>query len=134
MRIDGNIRNNAGAAIDEKVIIRRVVAQLLSLMDGLKARGDVIVIAATNKPNLIDGALRRGGRFDREIEIGIPDRNGRLEILEIHTRGMPLGDDVDIEELAQITEGYVGADIEAGVMKKSSCSNNKLVPFSFHLL
>ncbi len=96
---------------------RRVVAQLLSLMDGLKKRGQVIVIAATNRPNAIDLALRRGGRFDREIEIGIPDRNGRLEILQVHTRGMPLSDDMSEEkgmrEIADITHGFVGADISS---------------------
>ncbi len=92
---------------------RRVVAQLLALMDGLEARGDVIVIAATNRPDAIDPALRRPGRFDREIEIGVPDREGRKEILEIHTRGMPLAEDVDLEELAELTVGFVGADLEA---------------------
>lgn len=92
---------------------RRVVAQLLSLMDGLKARGEVMVIAATNRPDAIDLALRRGGRFDREIEIGIPDRLGRLEILQIHTRGMPLADDVKLEKFADITHGFVGADISS---------------------
>ncbi|MCK4492244.1 MAG: CDC48 family AAA ATPase, partial [Candidatus Altiarchaeales archaeon] len=92
---------------------RRVVAQLLSLMDGLVARGDVIVIAATNMPDFIDPALRRPGRFDREIEIGIPDKNGRKEILQIHTRGMPLADDVDLQEIASSTHGFVGADLEA---------------------
>jgi transitional endoplasmic reticulum ATPase len=90
---------------------RRVVAQLLSLMDGLKGRGQVIVIAATNLPDVIDPALRRGGRFDREIEIGIPDRKGRLEIFRIHTRGVPLSEDVNLESFADITHGYVGADI-----------------------
>ncbi|MDW7726860.1 MAG: CDC48 family AAA ATPase [Candidatus Methanoperedens sp.] len=94
---------------------RRVVAQLLSLMDGLKARGQVIVIAATNRPDAIDLALRRGGRFDREIEIGIPDRIGRLEVLQIHTRGMPLSENMSEEkgmrELADMTHGFVGADI-----------------------
>lgn len=97
----------------EKQLERRVVAQLLALMDGLKARGEVIVIGATNMPNLIDSALRRGGRFDREIEIGVPDRNGRLEILQIHTRGMPLARDVVLEDLADVTHGFVGADIGA---------------------
>ncbi len=92
---------------------RRVVAQLLALMDGLEARGDVIVIAATNRPDAIDPALRRPGRFDREIEIGVPDREGRKEILEIHTRGMPLAEDVDLDELAELTVGFVGADLEA---------------------
>lgn len=112
----------------EKQLERRVVAQLLSLMDGLKARGDVIVIAATNKPNLIDEALRRGGRFDREIEIGIPDRNGRLEILEIHTRGMPLGDDVKLEELADITHGFVGADLESLCKEAAMHAIRKILP------
>jgi transitional endoplasmic reticulum ATPase len=92
---------------------RRVVSQLLSLMDGLKSRGKVVVIAATNRPNAIDPALRRPGRFDREIEIGIPDRQGRLEILQIHTRGMPLAEDVNLERIADITHGFVGADLEA---------------------
>ena len=92
---------------------RRVVAQLLALMDGLEARGDVIVIAATNRPDAIDPALRRPGRFDREIEIGVPDKEGRKEILEIHTRKMPLAEDVDLEELAEMTNGFVGADLEA---------------------
>ena len=92
---------------------RRVVAQLLAVMDGLEGRGKVIVIAATNRPNALDPALRRPGRFDREIEIGIPDREGRLEILQIHTRGMPLDDDVDLTQLAGMTHGYVGADLAA---------------------
>ncbi len=89
---------------------RRVVSQLLTLMDGLKKRGKVIVIAATNRPNAVDPALRRGGRFDREIEIPVPDRSGRLEILKIHTRSMPLKE-VDLEYLADISHGYVGADL-----------------------
>ncbi|MDI6810918.1 MAG: CDC48 family AAA ATPase [archaeon] len=97
----------------EKQVERRIVAQLLSLMDGLKQRGQVIVIAATNVPNLLDPALRRPGRFDREIEIPIPDRDGRREILEIHTRGMPLSGDVNLDEMANITHGYVGADLVA---------------------
>jgi len=92
---------------------RRVVAQLLTLMDGLQSRGQVIVIAATNVPGILDPALRRPGRFDREIEIGIPDKNGRLEILQIHTRGMPLAQDVDLKHLAEITHGYTGADLAA---------------------
>jgi len=92
---------------------KRTVAQLLSLMDGLKKRGKVIVIAATNIPNVLDPALRRAGRFDREIEFPVPDRNGRLEILKIHTRNMPLDKDVDLNWLADITYGYVGADIMA---------------------
>jgi len=97
---------------------RRVVAQMLTLMDGLSARGDVIVIAATNREDAIDPALRRGGRFDREIEIGVPDRSGRMEVLQIHTRGMPFeGDEKDrdalLQELANITYGFVGADLAA---------------------
>jgi len=92
---------------------RRVVAQLLALMDGLESRGNVIVIGATNRVNALDPALRRPGRFDREIEIGIPDKNGRYEILQIHTRGMPLAEDVNLNKLAEITHGYTGADIAA---------------------
>ncbi|MCX9027888.1 MAG: CDC48 family AAA ATPase [Candidatus Methanoperedens sp.] len=96
---------------------RRVVAQLLSLMDGLKKRGQVIVIAATNRPNAVDAALRRGGRFDREIEIGIPDRLGRFDVLQIHTRGMPLAEDMSEErglrEIADMTHGFVGADLSS---------------------
>jgi len=92
---------------------RRVVAQLLSLMDGLQSRGEVVVIAATNRPNSIDEALRRGGRFDREIEIGVPDRKGRKQILLIHTRGMPLEDEVDLGEIADVTHGFVGADLSS---------------------
>jgi transitional endoplasmic reticulum ATPase len=91
---------------------KRVVAQLLALMDGLKDRGRVIVIAATNLPNMLDPALRRPGRFDREVNLDVPDRNGRLEIFEVHTRGMPLAKDVDLERLADLTHGFVGADIE----------------------
>ncbi len=97
----------------EGEVERRVVAQLLALMDGLKSRGRVIVIAATNRPNDIDPALRRPGRFDREIEIGVPNRKGRLEILKIHTRNMPLAKDVDLKKLADITYGFVGADLAA---------------------
>ncbi|MFL6340542.1 MAG: CDC48 family AAA ATPase [Nitrososphaeraceae archaeon] len=91
---------------------RRVVSQLLSLMDGLEARGKVIVIAATNRPNAIDPALRRPGRFDREIEIKVPDKRGRLEILQIHARNMPLDTDVDQDRVAAVTHGFVGADLE----------------------
>jgi len=90
---------------------RRVVAQLLSLMDGLKSRGKVVVIAATNVPNLLDPALRRPGRFDREIEIGVPSKQGRLDILKIHTRNMPLAKSVNLKEIAAITHGFVGADL-----------------------
>jgi transitional endoplasmic reticulum ATPase len=92
---------------------KRVVSQLLTLMDGLEARGEVVVIAATNRPESLDPALRRPGRFDREIQIGIPDRKGRKEILQIHTRGMPLTDKVNLDKLADITHGYSGADLEA---------------------
>jgi transitional endoplasmic reticulum ATPase len=92
---------------------RRVVAQLLSLMDGMSSRGKVVVIGATNRINAIDPALRRPGRFDREIEIGVPDRDGRLEILQIHTRGMPLEKDVDLGVIANMSHGFVGADLQA---------------------
>ncbi len=92
---------------------RRVVAQLLTLMDGLTQRGETIVIAATNRVEAIDPALRRPGRFDREIEIGLPDREGRKEIIQIHTRGMPLSDDVDLNQLAERTHGFAGADLES---------------------
>lgn len=92
---------------------RRVVAQLLTLMDGLTHRGETIVIAATNRVDAIDPALRRPGRFDREIDIGLPDRDGRKEILQIHTRGMPISDDVDLEHLAEMTHGFAGADLES---------------------
>ncbi len=91
---------------------RRVVSQMLSLMDGLEARGKVIVIAATNRPNAIDPALRRPGRFDREIEIKVPDKKGRKDILLIHSRNMPLTDDVDIDKISSVSHGYVGADLE----------------------
>lgn len=92
---------------------RRVVAQLLALMDGLTGRGNVIVIGATNRPGALDPALRRPGRFDREIEIGVPDKQGRHEILQIHTRGMPLAKDVDMKKLSEMTHGYTGADMAA---------------------
>ncbi len=100
---------------------RRVVAQLLASMDGLKTRGKVIVIAATNRPDALDPALRRSGRFDREIEIGVPNKEGRLEILKIHTRNMPLHRDIDIKELADVTHGFVGADLE-GLCKEAAMS------------
>jgi transitional endoplasmic reticulum ATPase len=92
---------------------RRVVAQLLSLMDGLEERGQVVVIGATNRVDAIDPALRRGGRFDREIEIGVPDRDGRKEILQVHTRNMPLSEGIDLDEFAENTHGFVGADLES---------------------
>jgi len=112
----------------EKQVERRVVAQLLALMDGLESRGEIIVIAATNIPNTIDPALRRPGRFDREISIPIPDRNGRLQILQIHTRGMPLSEDVSIEKLADITHGFVGADIEALAREAAMSVLRKILP------
>ena len=107
---------------------RRIVAQLLSLMDGLKGRGQVIVIAATNLPDSIDPALRRGGRFDREIEIGIPDKKGRLEIFQVHTRGVPLADNVKIEEYANSTHGFVGADIALLVKEAAMHALRKVIP------
>ncbi len=107
---------------------RRVVAQLLSLMDGLKGRGQVIVIAATNLPDAIDPALRRGGRFDREIEIGIPDKKGRLEIFQVHSRGVPLADDVKLEEFANSTHGFVGADISLLVKEAAMHALRKVIP------
>jgi transitional endoplasmic reticulum ATPase len=96
---------------------KRVVAQLLSLMDGFVARGQVIVIGATNIPEVLDPALRRPGRFDREIEIGVPNTQARLQILRIHTRAMPLAPDVDLQEIAEHTHGFVGADLEALVQE-----------------
>ncbi len=107
---------------------RRIVAQLLSLMDGLKGRGKVIVIGATNRPNAIDPALRRPGRFDREIEIGIPDRKGRLEVLLIHTRGMPLADDVSLRDLADLTHGYSGADLAALAREAGMRALRRILP------
>ncbi|WP_182021955.1 CDC48 family AAA ATPase [Haloquadratum walsbyi] len=101
-------RGEAGGDVE-----RRVVAQLLSLMDGLDERGEVVVIGATNRVDALDPALRRGGRFDREIEVGVPDREGRKEILQVHTRNMPLSDSVNIDEYADNTHGFVGADIES---------------------
>ena len=92
---------------------RRTVAQLLTLMDGLKSRGQVVVIGATNRPDSLDPALRRPGRFDREIEIGVPDSEERKEVLEIHTRNMPLSEDVDLDKIANTTHGFVGADLES---------------------
>ena len=112
----------------EKQVERRVVAQLLSLLDGLESRGQVIVIGATNIPNTIDPALRRPGRFDREISIPIPDKNGRLEILGIHTRGMPLAEDVSLEKLAEITHGFVGADLEALAREAAMSALRKILP------
>ena len=107
---------------------KRVVAQLLALMDGLTKRQNVIVIAATNLPNALDPALRRPGRFDREITIPIPDRNGRLEILEIHSRGMPLAIDVDMVHLSEITHGFVGADLEALCREAAMICLRRIMP------
>ena len=117
----------------EKQVERRVVAQLLALMDGLKSRGQLIVIGATNIPNSLDPALRRPGRFDREISIPTPDRNGRLEILRIHTRGMPLADDVDLKRIADLSHGFVGADLEALAKEAAmSCVRDILPYVDFH--
>jgi len=107
---------------------RRIVSQLLSLMDGMSSRGKVVVIGATNRVNAIDPALRRPGRFDREIELGVPDRNGRLEILQIHTRGMPLSKDVNLEKLADISHGFVGADIQALSKEGAMRALRKVLP------
>ena len=107
---------------------RRVVAQLLATMDGLKARGKVIVIAATNRPNSIDPALRRPGRFDREIEIGVPKPSARLDILKIHTRTMPLNEDVNLKEIADLTHGFVGADLESLCKEAAMIVLRRLLP------
>jgi transitional endoplasmic reticulum ATPase len=107
---------------------RRVVAQLLSLMDGLKSRGKVVVIAATNVPNILDPALRRPGRFDREIEIGVPSKKGRLKILKIHTRNMPLAKEVNLEQIAEITYGFVGADLAALSKETAMIVLRKVLP------
>ncbi len=107
---------------------RRVVAQLLALMDGLESRGQVIVIAATNRPNAVDPALRRPGRFDRELEVPLPDKQGRLEILQIHTRHMPLDGDVDLEKLAEMTKGYTGADLAALVREAAMHALRRYLP------
>lgn len=112
----------------EKQVERRVVAQLLALMDGLEERGQVIIIGATNLPNALDPALRRPGRFDREIVIPIPDKHGRREILTIHTRGMPLADDVDLEQLAFFTHGFVGADLAALTREAAIYAIRRLMP------
>ncbi len=107
---------------------KRMVAQLLALMDGLKGRGQVIVIAATNLPNALDPALRRPGRFDREISIPIPDRDGRREIIDIHTAGMPLNADVELNVLADVTHGFVGADLEALCREAAMSALRRLLP------
>ncbi len=107
---------------------RRVVSQLLTMMDGLKSRGKVVVIGATNRPNSIDPALRRPGRFDREVEIRVPDKSGRLQVLKIHTRGMPLDKTVKLEDLASITHGFVGADINALAKEAAMIVLRRLLP------
>jgi transitional endoplasmic reticulum ATPase len=107
---------------------KRVVAQLLGLMDGLKSRGKVIVIAATNMPNLLDPALRRPGRFDREIEIGVPDKIGRLDILKIHTRNMPLAKNVNLKEIAKVTHGFVGADLNSLAKEAAMIVLRRILP------
>jgi len=107
---------------------RRVVAQLLSMMDGLKSRGKVVVIAATNRPNAIDPALRRPGRFDREIPISVPNKKGRLNILKIHTRNMPMTEDVKLEKLAEVTHGFVGADVSALAKEAAMNVLRRLLP------
>ncbi|KUK44571.1 MAG: CDC48 family AAA ATPase [Methanothrix sp.] len=107
---------------------RRVVAQLLAVMDGLESRGKVVVIGATNRPDALDQALRRPGRFDREIEIGVPNREARLEVLQIHARGMPLAEDVNLEKLADITHGFVGADLAALAREAGMRALRRIVP------
>jgi len=106
----------------------RIVAQLLALMDGLESRGEIIIIGATNKINNIDSALRRPGRFDREIELGVPNMNGRSEILSIHVRGMPLANDVDLQLIAQKTYGFVGADIKALCKEAAMLAIREIIP------
>jgi transitional endoplasmic reticulum ATPase len=107
---------------------KRVVSQLLTIMDGLESRGKVVVIGATNRPDALDPALRRPGRFDREIEIGIPDQKGRHEILEIHTRGMPLTEEVKLSSIAKVTHGFVGADLEAVCREAAMKSLRNVLP------
>jgi transitional endoplasmic reticulum ATPase len=107
---------------------RRIVAQLLSAMDGMTSRGKVVVIAATNRVDAIDPALRRPGRFDREIEIGVPNRDGRLEVLQIHTRGMPIDKDVNLEKLADISHGFVGADLQALAKEAAMRALRRVLP------
>jgi transitional endoplasmic reticulum ATPase len=122
------IAQKRSALSGEKQLERRVVAQLLALMDGLKSRGQITVIAATNMPDELDPALRRPGRFDREIEIGVPDTEGRREILEIHSRGMPLTEDVSLTQLARVTHGYVGADLAALCREAAMSALRRLLP------
>ncbi len=122
------IAQNRGALSGERQLERRVVAQLLALMDGLQSRGQITVIAATNMPDQLDPALRRPGRFDREIRIGVPDAGSRQEILEIHSRGMPLAEDVSLTELARFTHGYVGADLAALCREAAMSALRRLLP------
>lgn len=122
------IAQNRGALSGERQLERRVVAQLLALMDGLESRGQITVIAATNMPDELDPALRRPGRFDRELRIGAPDAEARLEILEIHSRGMPLAADVNLNELARYTHGYVGADLAALCREAAMSALRRLLP------
>ena len=112
----------------EKQVERRVVAQLLACLDGIESRGQIIVIGATNIPNTIDPALRRPGRFDREISIPIPDKNGRKHILEIHTRGIPLAEDVNLDKLAEMTHGFVGADLEVLTKEAAIKTLRRILP------
>ena len=107
---------------------KRIVSQLLTLMDGMKSRGKVVVIAATNRPDSIDPALRRPGRFDREIEIGIPDNDGRLDILSIHTRGMPINEKVNLKQISKTTHGFVGADLEILSKEAAMRSLRRILP------
>src|SRR6185436_15639028 len=107
---------------------KRVVSQLLTLMDGIEGRGKLVVIGATNRPNALDPALRRPGRFDREIEIGIPDEEGRFDILQIHTRGMPLEQDLDLKSYAKVTHGFVGADLEMVAKEAAMRSLRRIIP------
>ena len=107
---------------------KRIVSQLLTLMDGLESRGKVVVIAATNRPDALDPALRRPGRFDREIEIGIPDEKSRFEILQIHTRGMPMEPDVKLDEIARVTHGFVGADLQALAKEAALLAVRRVLP------
>ena len=118
-------RNALGS---EQQVERRIVSQLLTLMDGLEARGQVIVIGATNLPDSIDPALRRPGRFDREIAIGVPDKPGRLHVLQVHTRGMPLAEDVSLDRLAQVTHGFVGADLQSLCREAAMARLRKIFP------
>lgn len=123
-----SIAQSRGALSGERQLERRVVAQLLALMDGLESRGQITVIAATNMPDELDPALRRPGRFDREIRIGVPDAGSRKEILEIHSRGMPLASDVDLNDLARFTHGYVGADLAALCREAAMSALRRLLP------